>query len=299
MKGLAATLGSAALVLTAVSATGASRAIGPVSIDFPSGGNVTLVQFGVSTRSAALGRRLPRVRVAAPGVARQSFFAVSSTVRTAHRGIVVLLAVIRPSPGNAPSSQPLGKLDLSLPNGYVPSEPRIARNILYVNSLPSFRIEVPINARVVAGAAPAKVDPLRVLLDARALALEQAVDTSSMEPLGLPFVNVRLQRNPLEPAHYTATMTLISLNQVNAVELGFPVQVVGGHAAQTGTQLVAGGRTLQFTSSQSAFIENVQYRFTFNLASKPSPGSTFTVRASTHYFENTLPFSERFFLPSR
>jgi hypothetical protein len=44
------------------------------------------------------------------------------------------------------------------------------------------------------------------------------------------------------------------------------------------------------------FQEAVPYRFTLELSRALSGSDFFLLRASTHYFENVLPFTERFYL---
>ena len=49
-------------------------------------------------------------------------------------------------------------------------------------------------------------------------------------------------------------------------------------------------------ASTAFFQEGVPYTFNVSFSRPLKRGEHLTLRASTHYFESTLPFTERFFL---
>ena len=57
------------------------------------------------------------------------------------------------------------------------------------------------------------------------------------------------------------------------------------------------GSAVQLVASGGFFDQGVPYQFDIVLSAAPKRGEFVTLRASTHYFENSLPFTERFALP--
>ena len=105
---------------------------------------------------------------------------------------------------------------------------------------------------------------------------------------------------PLCACAFPTTGSVVSitrLSQVNAIELRLPGPVSGALDSTAGTELLPHGSIIQFISSQGSFRETVPYALRFELTSAPGQGRPLFVRASTHYFENSLPFRERFFFP--
>jgi hypothetical protein len=64
-----------------------------------------------------------------------------------------------------------------------------------------------------------------------------------------------------------------------------------------GTDVVRVPGAVQLVASGGFFQESLAYTFQIRLSRAPKPGEFVTLRASTHYFENSLPLSERFALP--
>jgi hypothetical protein len=131
--------------------------------------------------------------------------------------------------------------------------------------------------------------------DAQLLASDRAVLLADMELLGLPFVTVHV---PTARTTVPVVVGLSRLNQVNAVQLRFPagLRVVRAAAPEGASSSIVSGGTVQLLASKTSFREGVPYVFTLNLSRPLKRGETVTVRASTHYFESALPFTERFFL---
>jgi len=90
---------------------------------------------------------------------------------------------------------------------------------------------------------------------------------------------------------------IYQLRQINAVELRFPAGTqVSKVAGPPETDAVLMGGTAQLISSQGFFQDGISYTFRFQLNQAPKRGSSVMLRASTHYFESALPFTERFVL---
>jgi hypothetical protein len=120
-----------------------------------------------------------------------------------------------------------------------------------------------------------------------------------MELLGFPYVAAALARVGGNPTSFTVTIAIASLSQVNAVQLTFPAGVTVVSASAPPLAGVApSGRTLQLLASQGFFKEATAYRFTFVLDRAPPRAGSITLQASTHYFENVLPFTERLYAPA-
>lgn len=103
---------------------------------------------------------------------------------------------------------------------------------------------------------------------------------------------------PAGRARLPVTIGLSHLSQVNAVELRFPGGVTVARAAgPEGTSTVLARGALQLVASTAFFQEGLPYAFTVELSRALRHGEAVEVRASTHYFESALPFSERFVLP--
>jgi hypothetical protein len=66
--------------------------------------------------------------------------------------------------------------------------------------------------------------------------------------------------------------------------------------ASPGTDGLLVNGAAQLIASQGFFQEGVSYSFTLELSRAPRKGEFASVRASTHYFESSLPFTQRFAL---
>jgi hypothetical protein len=276
---------------------GAAAAPSPVTVAVPvsSAGNVSIVRVEIR---AAIAASLPAVSLASNAALPAGAFVVAGVTRDPSPGrFHATVAVFTPStPQGAPAPARAGSLALRLPPGYAVAGVRSVKDVLYENRVPGFPLETPASA-VILGGAPPRMPAARMLQDAQRLALDLNVPVADMELLGYAYVSAEVSRVHGTSSSFVLVLGIAHLPQVNAVQLAFPHSVsVVGATAPGGTEVVKLQSALQLLASAGPFEEAVRYRFTFALDQPPSRGTSFTVRASTHYFENTLPFTERIFL---
>jgi hypothetical protein len=271
-----------------------TAALSRPSIPVPSPGNVTVARLALKASSPGT----PRLVVANGRRALSAGAMVVATVaRSAAPGrFSATVAIVNPKSDvkQAPTSS--GVLILVLPPGVSLAGPiQIARNVLYRNAAPPFRLLPGGTASVLASASPPKLPAAQIVRDAQLLAFDRSVPLADMQILGLEYVAVEF--GPLGTAGQTVTIGLSQLAQVNAVELRFPagtkVTRVSGPPDTDGLPVGSG---VQLIASRGFFQEGVSYRFTLELSRPPRKGDSVIVRASTHYFESSLPFTERFLL---
>ena len=129
--------------------------------------------------------------------------------------------------------------------------------------------------------------------DAQLLALERSVPLADMGLLGLEFVTVEFSKSAVPACRRPSARA--GLNQVSAIELRFPTRrrrslrsrgrrERGRSARQSGA---ARG------DSKASSRPGHRVRLTLRLNRPLKRGDAVTVRASTHYFESSLPFVER------
>ena len=259
----------------------------------PSVGNVTVVRLVVQAASAK--DATPRL-AAGGGVPRGTLVLVSvSRSDTAH--FAATAVVIRPSANasGAPPTAPAGPLTLRLSPGARLAEPaRIAREVLYANPAPTFGLVRGGKASVLAGGNPSNLTVDRIVADAQLLTLDRSVPLPDMGLLGLPFVAARFTVTG-RTVHATAVVSL--LNPVSALELGFPSGTAVTRIIGPGqTEGEPKGSAARLYAKTGSFQEGIAYSFSVELSRAPRRGDVVTLRASSHYFESTLPFTERFAL---
>jgi hypothetical protein len=188
-------------------------------------------------------------------------------------------------------------LTLRLPAGFsLAAPPQVARDVLYTNPAPTFGYAPGGTGVLLAGANPPKLPLEQVVRDAQLLALDRSVPLADTGLLGLPFVAVQFARSRTTAPQ--VTFVLSGLTQVNAVEVRFPVGMkVTSVVAPAGVEGMPTGNAVRVVGSGGFFDEGIAYSSKVQLSRAPKPGDFVTVRASTHYFENVLPFTERFALP--
>ncbi len=197
----------------------------------------------------------------------------------------------------SPGRREARAIALKLPPGVrLIGSAQTARDVLYGNPTPAFALTRPAGGTLLAGDAPPKLAPGRIVYDAQLLAFDRAAPLAEMELLGLPYVALELPTT--WTTAFPVTVGFSHLDQVNAVELRFPadvsvVKAVGPQATTTMTS----GPSVQLVASSGLFKEGVPYALSLELSRAPRRGESIVVRASTHYFESSLPFSERFVLP--
>jgi hypothetical protein len=223
---------------------------------------------------------------------------VDSVARAAQSRFVVTVASIRGTDGvtEAAASGSPKTFTISVPSPFrVVSAPRTATDVLYRNGVPPFPLLSGGTAGILAGDAPGKLPASHLVRDAQLLAFDRAAPLADMGLIGLPYVNAHV---PTARTKASVVVGLTGLDQVNALQLQFPasvrvVQVAGPEGTSTS---IVSARTVQLVASTAFFQEGVPYAFTVTLSRALRRGEQITLRASTHYFESTLPFTERFFL---
>lgn len=295
---LALVAGLAALAVTSVLEASASRSAA-LTLPLPSAGNVSISRLTLAAGAGRAGTT-PRLSIGnARAVAKGTVVVATVSPSSVRSRFVVTIAAIRAAAaGGAGADAPALPTIFTLrvpPSFRLVAAPQSAKDVLYQNRAPSFPIARGGTESVLAGEVPGKLPAARVGRDAQLLAFDRAVPLADMELLGLPFVTVQA---PTGRKTVPVVVGLSRLNQVNAVQVRFPADLRVVHAAGpegTSSSIVSGG-TVQLTASTASFQEGVPYTFTLNLSRPLKRGEAVTVRASTHYFESALPFTERFFL---
>jgi len=281
-----------AVLLFSPSTSNARPEVQP-QVPLPSAGDVTVARLTLQSS----GKALPRVTLADPRALPTGAFAVAMINRTGPSRVAATIAIVWPRTDTSapPAAGPTKLLGLRLSGGAkATASPQVVRNALYTNRLPSFALLTKGAASVLAGHAP--LLPLdRIVRDAELLALDRSVPLADMGLLGLNFVAAQFVK--LGSTGLRATIGMSGLGQVSAVELRFPGGVTVPHVTSAvGTGTLRVGNPVQLVATQGLFQAGVPYDFTLRLSRPLKNGEAVTVRASTHYFESSLPFVERFFV---
>ena len=300
-------LGSALAVgvLATASSAGLDSRQDPRTIPLPALGNVSVARLVIvaqGTKTAPV----PPLAVTGAGKLPETVLVLGAVRREpgkAGRFSAALAIFNRPWPATPTATSPPPQavsptgISLRLPSGYSVGSQQLAANVLYENNLPGYPLGPAAPASVLAGAPPPKIAPSRLLADALKLAVDRNVAVADMELLGLQYVSASVGRSG-GPTSYAVTIGVSRSSQVNAVQLTFPKGVVVARGAGPPRATVSPFENNLQLIAPDRFQEAVPYRFTFELSRPLSPGSFFTLRASTHYFENVLPFTERFYAPA-
>jgi hypothetical protein len=285
-----------ALLLSTGSPGEAKPAAAP-AVPLPSAGNVTVARLSIKATSGAA--PAPRLALVSRKSIPAGAFVVATVGRDSRPGrFLAAIAIINASARTypAPASQPARFVTLRLPRGFsLAAPPQVARDVLYQNPAPPFGLPARGTGSVLAGAIPTKFEIARIVRDAHLLALDRSVPLADLGLLRLQYVAAQLPRTTTTTL--PVTIGLSQLDQVNAVELRFPSGIrVTKVTGPPGTDGLLLGGAVQLVASRSFFQKGVAYSFTLELSRAPKKGEFVTVRASTHYFESTLPFTERFAL---
>jgi len=302
MVGRAVLAGCLAALLIAPGSLGQAATQKPAAFPrvlVPAAGNLTVARLTLKAATLAGAPRTPRLTLAGTGRLEAGAFVGATVARVgASTRFLATVAIIRPAPQqlSAPAAQPASFLTLTVPAGFtLVGTPQIAANALYMNTLPRFRLVTRGTGSVLAGGDTIKLPTAQIVKDAQLLALDRSVPLADMGLLGLPYVSVEFAKAGTTIVH--ATIGVTHLTPVNAVELRFPAGVTLSRAVgPTGTDGLLLGSAAQLIDSSGFFQEGVEYTFTLDLSRPPAKGDFVRVRASTHYFEGSLPFVERFAL---
>jgi hypothetical protein len=245
--------------------------------------------------SGTSARKPPRLALAGrSGAAAGALVASSVTPTRPSSRFLATVAVFRPSDGTqAPRAAKAGSVSVRIPAGFGVVSRQVATNVLHQNASPRFALVSGGTASLLAGDDP-KLPAATVVRDAQLLALDRSVPLADLGLLRLEAVAVTF--GPLGTS-LKVSIGLSGLGQVNAVELEFRPGTRVVHT--TGPEATDGlpmGTGVQLVASRGFFQDGQTYGFTLELNQAPKKGDVVLVRASTHYFESSLPFTERFVL---
>ncbi len=280
--------------LAAAGATSAApRVAGPVAVSLPAVGDVTVERL-VLQPTVSSSRKAPRLALAGKS-APAGVLVASSVAPTRPSGrFLATVAVFRP--GDATQSGRPAKaatIAVRIPAGFALVSRQAAPNVLHQNAPPRFALVSGGTASLLAGDDP-KLPAATVVRDAQLLALDRSVPLTDLGLLRLEAVAVTF--GPLGTS-LKVSIGLAGLGQVNAVELKFrPGTRVVRTTGPEATDALPMGTGVQLIASRGFFQDGETYAFTLELSQAPKKGDVVLVRASTHYFESSLPFTERFVL---
>lgn len=239
-------------------------------------------------------RKAPRLALAGKG-APAGVLVASSVAPTRPSGrFLATVAVFRPgdaTQGGRPAKA--ATIGVRIPAGFTVVSRQVATNVLHQNAPPRFALVSGGTASLLAGDDP-KLPAATVVRDAQLLALDRSVPLTDLGLLRLEAVAVTF--GPLGTS-LKVSIGLAGLGQVNAVELKFrPGTRVVRTTGPEATDGLPMGTGVQLIASRGFFQDGETYAFTLELSQAPKKGDVVLVRASTHYFESSLPFTERFVL---
>ena len=266
----------------------------------PASGNISVARLTIVAKAGKTAP-VPKLQVSGSSPLPSGMLAIGGVQRDpakAGRFSGTIALFNRPSStGSAPTAP--GRFRVQLPAGYTLTAQSVEANVLYQNGRPLGPIVVPQSVSVLRGTPPPKIMPRRLLIDARKLALDESAPVADMELLGFDYVAAGIVRVGGSQTSFAVTVGIANLSHINALQLTFPTGVtVVSATGPDFTSVSPAGRTLQLIASKGLFSEATLYRFTFVLDHAPPRGGSITLQASTHYFENILPFTERFYVPA-
>jgi hypothetical protein len=267
------------------------------NVPLPSAGNVTVARLSIRQATGS-GGTVPRLTLANPNALPAGSFAVSGIIRDQRSGLfLATIALIRPATGTSPTPPRSSGtiIGVRLPPGFSQAAPpSVARDVLWMNAPPPFRLIASGTVASLTASTPPKLPLGRVVDDMQLLALDRSVPAAETGLLGLQYVSAQIGRSG---SSIRVTIALSRLSQVNAVELSFPAGVsVRQAAGSDGTDALPMGGRVQLIASRGFFQEGVSYSFVVTLSRALRRGEGIALRASEHYFESSLPIGERFVL---
>jgi hypothetical protein len=264
-------------------------------VPVPSAGNVAVARLAIQS-SATASSQPPRLRIANPSALPAGALAVATVAPAAAGRFNATIAVVRPAAATAPGqpSGPSRALIIQLPAGSrLVSGPQWVNDVLYTNRRPNFPLSSRGVTSVLAGQAFSRLPASTLTTDAQLLALDRPIPMAHARVFGLQYVAVAFPSRA--GPRLTVSVGLAGLTQVNGIELRFPAGLnVASVEGPVGTEGLLLGNAVQLISSGRSFREGSLYTFTLHLSRPPAARDVVTVRASEHYFESALPFSERF-----
>lgn len=282
-------------ILFAATSAGAAGQAAQASIPFPSSGNVTVARLTITASGA--GSATPRLALASRSGLPATAFVAATVGRIGAGRFQATVAVFNPVPATLPP-RPTSPtvVAVRLPAGFaLAGPPQVARDVLYTNPIPSFPIATGGVGSILAGANPPRLAPIQIVRDAQLFAFERSVPLADVGLLGVQYVAAQFSKSGSTTLQ--VTIGLYQSSQVNAIELRFPAGTrVTNASGPTDTNALLLGSATQLISSTGFYQDGVMYSFTLQLSKPPKRGDFVTVRASTHYFESSLPFTERFAL---
>lgn len=285
----------ACLVLAVCASGSAAASEAAVTLPLPTAGNVGVSRFTIEP-SSGIAVTPPRLAVANGRAIGKRVLVVAALSRSSGSRFVVTIGAIRDAATESGQALVPRTLTVRVPSPFrVVSAPQTASDVLYQNPAPRFPFVAGGTGTVLAGAIPGKLPAARLVQDAQLLAFDRAVPMADTGLIGLPYVTAHV---PTARTKVSVVVGLTRLNQVNALELQFPtnahvVQVTGPEGTSNS---IVSASTVQLVASTAFFQEGVPYPFTVTLSRPLRGGEHVTLRASTHYFESVLPFTERFVL---
>ena len=280
--------------LAAAGATSAApRVAGPVAVSLPAVGDVTVERL-VLQPTVSSSRKAPRLALAGKS-APAGVLVASSVAPTRPSGrFLATVAVFRP--GDATQSGRPAKaatIAVRIPAAFALVSRQAAPNVLHQNAPPRFALVSGGTASLLAGDDPAAGGDGRTGRPAACFRSKRAARRRWA-------AGPRVRRGAILETGSTTLKVTIGLylhSQVNAIELRFPAgTTVSKVSGPTGVDALLLGTATQLVASSGPYQDGVPYSFTITLSQPPKKGDFVTVRASAHYFEGSLPFTERFAL---
>jgi hypothetical protein len=255
---------------------------------------VTVARLVLQPTSAS-SRKAPRLALAGKNGAPAGVLVAAAVAPTRPPGrFLATVAVFRPvDETQGPRGTRAASVAVRIPAGFSVASHQSATNVLHQNAAPRFALVSGGTASLLGGDDP-RLPAAAIVRDAQLLALDRSVPLGDLGLLRLEAVAVRF--GPLGTSLKVA-IGLSGLGQVNAVELKFrPGTRVVRTTGPEATDGLPMGTGVQLIASRGFFQDGQTYDFTLELNQAPKKGDVVLVRASTHYFESSLPFTERFVL---
>jgi len=297
MRGRGAWALGLAFIFFVAASTGEARPSAQALIPVPSAGNVTVARLAI-TATAGKSKISPRLALASGQGLPATAYVAATVSRSGPGRFQATVAVFSPAPSASPQQPASAKVvAVRLPQGFtLAARPQVARDVLYTNPIPSFRLLGGGVGSILAGANPPRLPPARIVGDAQQLAFERSVPLVDVGLLGLEYVAAQFSR--LDPTTLKVTLGLYLDTQVNAIELRFPDgTTVDKVSAPADADALLLGTATRLVASSGFYTDGVAYSFTVHLSRPLKKGDFVALRASAHYFESSLPFTERFALP--